>query len=135
MALIVKIKKILEKTFKTVALIYSRMHFDPKNDEQNKKYSQSSAANIARNIYCVFSSHNVIYTDKDEKIDKVPKADLVIGVVSQNFVKISRANPQALKILFLVNCHTLYRAEILLKESHELRRGLHRQECINSLFF
>jgi len=128
-------KKEKVAAIKTVIIIYSETHFDPKEDNLTKKHSQSSAANLARSIYKSFSDKDITYLDKDKKINEIPRADLIIGVISHNFIKICKANPQAEKVLFLVNSHPLYRAKVLLEESRELRRRLYRQEWVNPLTF
>jgi glycosyltransferase involved in cell wall biosynthesis len=105
------------RPIKKAVIIYSKFHFDPEKDSPTRPYSQSSSANLARNIYKSLEGAEVIYRDHNAPVLDIPDADLVIGIVSKAFVEYSNKNPQARKVLFLVNSHPLFRLKVIAEEA------------------
>ncbi len=131
-----KENKSKENEINNIIVVYSKIHFDPKVNNERRALSSSSAGNLARNIYTNLSNRKpTIYVDGTEALKEIPKADLVIGVMSPNFIKILNANKTAQKILFLVNCHPLYRDKVLLKESFALKKIVTGYEWVDPLDF
>lgn len=104
---------------KKVIIIYSKLHYNPKEDSNKRKYALTSAGNLARNIYSSFSEigSEIIYVDVNEPILNINDADIIFGIVSKSFIKYCKKNTKARKILFLVNSHPLFRLKELIKES------------------
>jgi len=129
-------KKYSTNNIKRVLIIYSKRHFDPSDDSNDKTFSKSSAANIARNIYYAFSEKKeTYYIDKDDETATIPKVDLIIGILGKNFVRSAKLNPSAKKILFLVNSHPLFRLKALINESKKLGKIFPHSEYISPIEF
>ncbi len=129
-----------ENTFseiKSVAIVYSKKHFNPKNNDYSGIKLQYSASSIAERIYSVFKNNNIniYYYDHSEIIDKLPKVDMVIGIVSENYLRLVKNNPKSKKILFLVNSHPLYRLKALINESKLLNKVFPYSEYVSPLLF
>ena len=134
-------KNILHKinlnNIKSVIIVYSKMHFDPKNDHSEQPFYYTGTASVTRQIWNLFEGKERFYIDiKTRKLDNIPKVDIIIGLMSPHFRICAKANPGAKKILLLVNCHPLYRAKVLLEESKSLHRHLPGTEWVSpKLFF
>ncbi len=122
---------------KKILLIYSKNHFNPDDDNPQKKLSANSAANLARNIYNILvnKDNEVTYVDQSEYDKNHGQFDMIMGIVCKNFQKYSSDNPEAEKVLFLVNSHPLYRLKALLKESKYHKKPIPLGEYVSPLTF
>jgi glycosyltransferase involved in cell wall biosynthesis len=129
-------KKIIDlDNINSVALIFSKNHFNPENDEKFKIKPQHSVSNMSRQIYKIFEGKKIYYFDHYQIIGDMPKVDLVVGLVSSNYTKVAMANPQAKRIVFLVNCHPLFRLNRLIKESIVLKKLFPYSEYLPPMVF
>jgi glycosyltransferase involved in cell wall biosynthesis len=121
---------------KNVVFVHSKMHFYPPEDIPTRPNYHSGIANVARHIWKLCEGKQRFFVDiKERNLQNIPKADVVIGLMSENWRKCAAANPQALKILLLVNCHPLFRAKTLLCESKKLHKHIPYQEWIKPSLF
>ncbi len=129
--------KVSLKDIKSVIIVYSKLHFDPENDTPERPLYYTGTASVTRQIWNLFEGKERHYVDiKTSSPDTIPKADIIIGLMSENFRTCAEKNPQAKKILLLVNCHPLYRARVLLEESKSLNKRLPPTEWVSpKLFF
>ena len=124
------------KKLKSVIIVYSKMHFDPLNDFPDRPLYYTGTASVTRQVWNLFEGKERFFIDfKARKLDFIPKADLIIGLMSENFRICAKANPKAKKILLLVNCHPLYRAKVLLEESKSLNKHLPGTEWVSPKLF
>lgn len=125
------------KEINRILIIYSRAHFDPEKDNWQKKFAASSAGNIARNIFAALKpNHDIVYADAKDPIKKdLRDIDLIIGIVSKSFLKYSKLNPHAIKILFLVNSHPLFKLRELINESLKLNIVFSLSEYVSPYIF
>jgi glycosyltransferase involved in cell wall biosynthesis len=113
-----------------VALIYSKKHFDPEKNS-DPTLSMTGTATWAEYFYNYFGSrYKIKYFDFSEKNSCGNSYQIVCGLASWNFIKLSWKNLGAKKILIKVNSHPLYRNKRILEESKNFRIGL-TNECIN----
>lgn len=129
--------KINFENIKSVIIVYSKIHFDPLNDYHERPLYYSGTANVTRQLWKLCEGKERFYIDiYAKKLDAIPKADGIIGLMSENFRLCAKENPQAKKVLILVNCHPLYRAKVLLEESKRLHKRLPPTEWVSpKLFF
>lgn len=128
--------KIEWNNIKSVLLVHSKMHFSPTEDNPKRPYYYSGIGSTARHIWKLCEGKSRFFIDiKARKIDQIPKVDVVIGLMSKNFRRCAKANPQAKKILLLVNCHPLYRAKMLLDEAKSLNKPIPKAEWIKPKLF
>lgn len=125
---------------KNILIIYSKKHFDPTNDSGTNE-RHYSASNLARNIYTVAQEISrskggrVYYVDQHEKIQDFKEIDLIIGVLSESFLRYAKKHRTSRKILFLVNSHPLWRLKTLMIESTRLKKKLPLSEFISPFIF
>jgi glycosyltransferase involved in cell wall biosynthesis len=121
------------KKIKRVLIIGSRGHYDPEHDNEGKEDSQSAIANILRNIYKSFSENSenneeieIFYVHHSEAKERkdLPELDIIIGLLSENFIWYGKKHKEARKILYLVNSHPLFRLKVLLDEIKDLHKKL-----------
>ncbi|MEK9131669.1 MAG: glycosyltransferase family 4 protein [Patescibacteria group bacterium] len=112
-------------------LIYSKMHFDPDNDYTDRPLAQSSASNLARHLYASLSDTEIYYRDQREALIKDSGADIVLGIVSKSFITYAKDNPNAKKIIFLVNSHPLYRTWVMQKEANLRKKFIPSHEYVS----
>ncbi len=106
-------------------MIYSKRHFNP---DLSTNQIEHSASNLARNIYGLLkdSKGEITYLDqKDRK--RFSGLGLIVSILSNSFVINCRKNPNAKKVLFLVNSHPIFKLKRLLKES--MRTGIMFSQC------
>jgi glycosyltransferase involved in cell wall biosynthesis len=134
-------KKLNKREIRTVLIIYSKSHFDPEKNNHDYENSQSSAGNIARNIYESFLENGtsvipkIIYVDQEERVEIKENVDLIIGIVCPNFIWYSKYHKQARKILFLVNSHPIYRLKKLIQESLSYGKKISMMEYVSPYVF
>ena len=125
------------KNINSVLFLHSKMHFYPPEDNPGRLYYYSGITNVARHIWKICEGKECFYMDvKARELGPIPKVDMIIGLMSENFRLCAKANPRAKKILLLVNCHPLYRAKVLLSESRKLSKHIPPSEWLRpNLFF
>ncbi len=126
-------------SYKKIVIIYSKRHFNP--DFSDKSDLQYSASNLARNIYYTMidltkmMGGKIYYVDQHEPIKYIGDVDIIIGILSNSFLKYSKIYPNSEKILFLVNSHPLWRLRELVKESISLGKIFPLSEFISPFIF
>ncbi len=119
----------------TILIIYAKSHFNPDTDNLSQINSQSSAGNIARNLYNSFGGKKVIYVDHNEQKEIPDTVDLIIGMVCENFVWYAKKHPHAKKMLFLVNSHPLFRLKTLIQEGIRRNKKMSLREYVSPFVF
>ncbi len=117
--------------YSKILIIYSKYHFDPDYDTLSRPLAFNSAANLARNIYRTFSGYEVIYRDQHEPLLDIYDFDIIFGILSKSFLEHCKRNPNARRILFLVNCHPLFRIKVLAKEALENNVNIPTREYVS----
>ncbi len=124
-----------------ILLIYSKKHFDPQKEAAGEQPLRHSASNLARNMYAALNEHTtsdkaeIVYIDQEEAYQERGAFDLVIGILSPAFLSYAQKNPQSRKILFLVNCHPLWRLKTMIGESERLGKVFPLSEFVEPKLF
>src|SRR5574343_557380 len=111
------VKRNSNRPIKKVVMVYSRRHFDPKEDSPTRKFATTSTAELARSLYKTFTNCEVIYRDISDPIIDIQDADMIIGILSKSYYEYCKKNSGARKILVLVNSHPIYRIKVLFDEA------------------
>jgi glycosyltransferase involved in cell wall biosynthesis len=128
-------KKIFCKDKLSVALVFSSKHFDPYNNNKGK-YINSGSAYWAKYFYNFFISRfNVSYFDINDECTGEISYDIILGLVSKNYLKLCKSNKDAYKILFAVNSHPIFRNMVILNECVKFKLPLILMEVINPFVY
>jgi len=114
-----------------VGFIYSLKHFDPDKINNKNELSMTGTSVWAEFFYKFFNSrYKTQYLDFHSKNSNKCTFQIICGLSSWNFIKLSLMNLRSKKILIAVNSHPLYRNIRIMEECKHYKVKL-TNECIN----